>query len=66
MNQFSPLFAIAGRALIAAIFVISGVGKLGAYEGTQAYMTAMGVAGAILPLVIAGALQRRWRDACCN
>lgn len=53
MNQLNSLFATSGRLLIAAIFVIAGVGKIGAYEGTQAYMAAMGVPGAMLPLVIA-------------
>lgn len=53
MNQWNPLFAATGRVLLAAIFVIAGIGKLGAYESTQAYMAAMGVPGALLPLVIA-------------
>lgn len=53
MNQLNPLFNLGGRVLIAAIFVISGIGKLGAYEGTQSFMASMGVPGALLPLVIA-------------
>ena len=53
MNQLSPFFNVAGRVLIAAIFVVSGFGKIGAYQGTQAFMAAMGVPGALLPLVIA-------------
>lgn len=53
MNQLNPLFNLGGRVLIAAIFVISGIGKLGAYEGTQSFMESMGVPGALLPLVIA-------------
>ena len=53
MNPLNPLFNAAGRVLIAAIFVISGVGKISAYEGTQAYMDSMGVPGATLPVVIA-------------
>ena len=44
---------LSGRILIAALFLISGAGKLGAYAGTQAYMAAHGVPGALLPLVIA-------------
>lgn len=52
MTQLNPLFNVTGRILIAAIFVISGVGKIGAYAGTQAYMEGMGVPGALLPLVI--------------
>ena len=41
-----------GRVLIAAIFVVSGLGKLSAYAGTQAYMKSAGVPGDLLPLVI--------------
>jgi putative oxidoreductase len=39
---------LAGRVLLAAIFILSGLGKLGAQEGTQAYMQAMGIPGALL------------------
>src|SRR5512139_2227470 len=48
-----PYADLAGRALIAAIFVISGWGKISAYAATQAYMASAGVPGALLPLVIA-------------
>ena len=41
-----------GRFLLSMIFVMSGFGKISAYEGTQGYMEAMGVPGALLPLVI--------------
>lgn len=45
---------LAARALAAAIFISAGIGKLGAgYAGTQAYMASMGIAGELLPLVIA-------------
>ena len=53
MNQLPNIASLAGRALIAAIFVISGFGKIGAYEATQGYMSAMGVPGVLLPAVIA-------------
>jgi putative oxidoreductase len=53
MNGFNNIFNVGGRVLLAAIFVISGVGKLNAYDGTQAFMAAMGVPGVLLPLVIA-------------
>lgn len=49
----SPWIAVVGRVLIAAIFVVAGWGKIGAYAGTQAYMASKGVPGALLPLVIA-------------
>jgi putative oxidoreductase len=39
--------------LIASLFLITGLGKIGGYAGTQAYMQAQGVPGALLPLVIA-------------
>jgi len=51
----SKLYDVAellGRILIAAIFILSGYSKIGGYEGTQGYMQAMGVPGALLPLVI--------------
>lgn len=41
------------RVLLAAIFVIAGLGKLHDYAGTAGYMQAMGVPTALLPLVIA-------------
>ena len=43
---------LAARILMAQIFLISGIGKITAYAGTQAYMAKMGVPGALLPLVI--------------
>ena len=52
MNSSRNLATLLGRILIAAIFLISGVGKVTAYAGTQGYMEAMGVPGALLPLVI--------------
>jgi len=60
MNAFIPYFNTAGRLLIAAIFLLSGFSKISGYDATQGYMVAMGVPGALLPLVIvfeiAGAL----------
>lgn len=44
---------LGGRILLSALFLISGLGKIGAYTGTAAYMTAAGVPGALLPAVIA-------------
>jgi len=42
-----------GRVLLAVLFLLSGVGKLGAYKATAAYMVSAGVPGALLPAVIA-------------
>ena len=53
MTAIQTLSAPLGRLLLALIFVVSGVGKIGAYAGTQAYMDSMGVPGMLLPLVIA-------------
>jgi putative oxidoreductase len=44
---------LGGRVLLSALFLISGVGKISAYAGTAAYMSALGVPAALLPLVIA-------------
>jgi putative oxidoreductase len=44
---------LAGRFLLAGMFLISGLGKIGAYSATAAYMSSVGVPGALLPLVIA-------------
>lgn len=41
-----------GRLLMAHIFILAGISKMGAYEATQGYMAAMGVPGLLLPLVI--------------
>lgn len=40
------------RVLMAYIFLVAGYGKLTAYSATVAYMEAMGVPGAMLPLTI--------------
>ena len=53
MNTFRTLAAPTGRTLIALIFVVSGIGKISNYAGTQGYMEAVGVPGILLPLVIA-------------
>ncbi|WP_196140943.1 DoxX family protein [Aliikangiella sp. G2MR2-5] len=45
--------SVSGRILISAIFLMAGLDKIGGYQGTQGYMEAMGVPGALLPLVIA-------------
>jgi putative oxidoreductase len=44
---------LTGRILLAAMFLLSGIGKISGYAGTQGYMESMGVPGALLPLVIA-------------
>ena len=53
MNTFEKGSDLAGRVLIAVLFLVAGLGKISGYAGTQGYMQAMGVPGALLPLVIA-------------
>lgn len=44
---------LAGRFLLAVLFLLSGLDKLGSgYSATAAYMGSFGVPGALLPLVI--------------
>ena len=50
MDKYTNL---AGRILLAQLFLMAGLNKITAYAGTQGYMEAMGVPGALLPLVIA-------------
>ena len=44
--------ALAGRVLLALIFITSGFSKITGYAGTVGYMEKMGVPGLLLPLVI--------------
>jgi putative oxidoreductase len=53
MNNISTFAAPTGRLLLAMMFLMAGLSKIGNYAGTQGYMDAMGVPGALLPLVIA-------------
>lgn len=53
MKVSETLGEFAGRVMLAAIFLLSGIQKLTAYAGTQVYMESAGVPGAMLPLVIA-------------
>jgi putative oxidoreductase len=50
IRKFSEL---AGRIFLAAMFLLSGLGKIGSYAATAGYMSAVGVPAALLPLVIA-------------
>ena len=44
---------LAGRILMAVPFLLAGLGKLGAFGATAAYMSSVGVPGVLLPAVIA-------------
>lgn len=52
-NTLTNLTDIAGRGLLGFVFLGAGLNKIGAYAGTQGYMESVGVAGELLPLVIA-------------
>src|SRR5689334_12816103 len=53
-NNMNNAVTLVARILLAHMFLISGIGKLGAgYAATQGYMASMGIPGALLPLVIA-------------
>jgi putative oxidoreductase len=52
-DAVKSLTEASGRVLLAVLFLLSGVGKLGAYKATAAYMASAGVPGALLPAVIA-------------
>ena len=52
MNQSNQnLAALLGRILVAAVFVLSGVNKMGNFAGTAAFMTSAGLPMAELLLV---------------
>ena len=44
---------VPARAAMAAIFLLSGLSKIGSFEATQAYMEAFGLPGALLSPTIA-------------
>jgi putative oxidoreductase len=48
----NKVIELAGRILLGHIFLLAGINKISGYEGTAGYMEAMGVPGALLPLVI--------------
>ena len=53
MNSLSKYVELGGRVFLAAMFLLSGLGKLSAYTATAGYMASQGVPGWLLPLVIA-------------
>ena len=48
MNKLNPVFSLVGRVMIAIIFVLAGLSKISAIEGTQGYMEAMGLPGTLI------------------
>jgi len=66
----SPLrdsLELAGRILLALLFLMSGIGKIAGYQASVGYMQAMGVPGALLPVTIvleiagAAAIMAGWK-----
>lgn len=52
MEKTNAWVLVAGRFLMAVIFVAAGAGKIANFAGTQGYMESMGIPGVLLPLVI--------------
>jgi putative oxidoreductase len=52
VNTVQKASELAGRVLLSLLFLLSGLGKIGAYTGTAAYMSSAGVPRALLPVVI--------------
>jgi uncharacterized membrane protein YphA (DoxX/SURF4 family) len=52
-STLAKVSELAGRILLATLFLVSGLGKVGSYAATATYMSSLGVPGGLLPLVIA-------------
>ena len=52
-NAMNDTLTLLGRVGLSLIFIIFGFGKIAAYAGTQQYMEAAGLPGALLPFAIA-------------
>ncbi|MCF6329725.1 MAG: DoxX family protein [Henriciella sp.] len=50
VESYTPLVA---RVLLAGVFILSGLNKIGSYSGVQGYMVAFGVPGFLLAPTIA-------------
>ncbi len=48
MNNLNSVFSLAGRVMIALIFVLAGLSKISTIDGTQGYMEAMGLPGILI------------------
>jgi putative oxidoreductase len=53
MTPFQPAVSLAGRILLSAIFIISGVGKIADWSGTEAAMSAQGMSAVPFFLTLA-------------
>ena len=52
-NAVRNVAELGGRVLLAALFLISGLGKIGAYAATAGYLASASLPTALLPAVIA-------------
>ena len=52
-NTVKNIAEVAGRSFLSVLFLLSGLGKIGAYAATAAYMSSVGVPDGLLPVVIA-------------
>jgi putative oxidoreductase len=53
INTYTKYADLPARAALSAVFIISGSSKISAFEGTQGYMEAFGIPGALLGPTIA-------------
>ncbi|VEB96304.1 Inner membrane protein yqjF [Cedecea lapagei] len=53
MDRYATNFATLGRIVIAAIFIVSGLGKIAAPEATQGYIASVGLPFPLLGYLIA-------------
>lgn len=51
MNQYQPWGLLAGRLLLAYLFIVAGYGKIGGFAGTAKYMASKGMPMAEVLLV---------------
>jgi putative oxidoreductase len=51
-TSLAKVAELTGRVFLAALFLLSGIGKLGAYSATAGYMASVGVPRGLLPIVI--------------
>ena len=56
-NSNSGVVPFVGRILVAAIFILSGLGKIGAPAATQGYIAAMGLPAPLLAYIGATAVE---------
>ena len=53
VNALTPTLLLVGRILMAIIFIVAGLGKMGGIEATQGYMSMMGVPAVLIYPTIA-------------